>query len=251
MDRGHPERFVVRVPLHVATALALLTAACSAAPPWVAPEEHQRLVRRMLELERRAAQAELEIERLKHRLAEVEPLAAPASAPPPASIPSIRQTMPEVEEDTTAAGWRSTREPIEESELSEDNAGDARDPSTATNDYELGLMMLRDGRPGDAETTLARFATANPRSDLADNAWFWIGESRLSRNDMAGAIAAYRECLERYPSGNKVPDAMLKLGHALEQSGDRSAAREVWSELLRRYPSTAAAETARGRLSML
>lgn len=238
----------MRVRLSWTALVVLLTGACSTAPPWVAPEEHQRLARQMLELERRAAQAELEIERLKHRVVELE---TPAAAATPPRVSPSPPPLPVIEREDVEPGWRASRQAIEESELAELQSHDPSDGTNASSDYELGLMMLRDGRPAEAEAALARFASDEPASDLADNAWFWIGESRLSRGDTAGAIAAYRDCLDKYPQGNKVPDAMLKLGHALERSGDAVSAREVWSELLRRFPSTAAAESARGRLAML
>jgi len=225
---------------------AALASGCAASKPWVSPEEHQRLVRQQLELERRAAQAELEIERLKRRLAELErgdaATAAPrlTPAPPPAAV-----------EETPVAPWRDTRGAIEESELAELAAAPAADAATSAplSEYERGLMMLRDGDPAGAEAALRAFAESGGDPTLADNAWFWIGESRLARGDAAGAIDAYRQCLELYPEGNKVPDAMLKLGHAFALAGNAAAAREVWRELVARFPATAAAERARGRLA--
>lgn len=227
-----------------AALVVLLASGCSSAPPWVSPEEHQRLARQMLELERRAAQAELEIERLKQRLGELEGPRTAAPAPPlpaPAASPSA------VDRDPLPAARPAIASAIEESELGDELA--APPAGTRISEYERGLTLLRDGRPAEAEAALARFAAASPDSDLADNAWFWIGESRLARGETAAAITAYRECLERYPEGNKVPDAMLKLGHAFALAGDRAAARETWSELIQRFPSTAAAESARTRLA--
>lgn len=195
------------------TALALaaaLAGGCATTTPWVSPEEHQRLARQQRELERRAAQAELEIERLKRRVAELE--GGGAVAPSPTAVAA--------ESDGASA-------------------------------YERGLVLLRDGDPAAAEIALRAFLDGGASPDLGDNAWFWIGESRLARGDAAGAITAYRQCLELYPEGNKVPDAMLKLGQAFTETGDPGSAREVWSELVRRFPSTAAAESARSRLALL
>jgi tol-pal system protein YbgF len=136
---------------------------------------------------------------------------------------------------------------IEESDLVEEQAAASAAPEAAS--YENGLRLLRDGRPAEAERELAAFALASPDSDLADNAWFWIGESRLARGDAEGALTAYRDAIDRYPDGNKVPDAMFKLGVAFEAAGDPAAAREAWGELLRRFPGSTAAERARERLA--
>jgi tol-pal system protein YbgF len=114
--------------------------------------------------------------------------------------------------------------------------------------YEQALGLLQGGEPAASEAALRAFLTAHPGSDLADNAWFWIGEARLGRGDAAGAASAYRTAVERYPDGNKIPDALLKLGDALVELGDGDAAQEVWRELVERFPSTASAEIARPRL---
>ena len=57
--------------------------------------------------------------------------------------------------------------------------------------------------------------------------------------------------VERYPDGNKVPDALLKIGLGLENEGSAALAREVYDELVRPFPETAAAEAARPRLAGL
>lgn len=229
---------------------AALSGACSVASPWVSPDEHQRLVRQQLELERRAAQAELEIERLKQRLAELERGGGPASVP--GNIAPFRPAPAPAEAlDAPVAGWRDVRGTIEESELAELATVPVTPTAAVASDYERGLMLLRDGDPAAAEAALLAFAGSGSSPDLGDNAWFWIGESRLARGDASGAIEAYRRCLELFPDGNKVPDAMLKLGHAYAIAGEAASAREVWTELLQRFPSTAAAERAKARLGAL
>jgi tol-pal system protein YbgF len=238
-----------RRPLTALALAAALAGGCATTTPWVSPEEHQRLARQQLELERRAAQAELEIERLKRRVAELESggTVAPAGravAAPPAPRAAALDEAP-------VPGWRAPGGNVEESELAElETAARGAANRDGASAYERGLVLLRDGDPVAAETELRAFLDAGASPDLGDNAWFWIGESRLARGDAAGAIAAYRQCLELYPEGNKVPDAMLKLGQAFSATGDPGSAREVWSELVRRFPATAAAESARSRLAI-
>src|SRR5690606_3710584 len=110
--------------------------------------------------------------------------------------------------------------------------------------YEAALAQLRDGNAAAAERDLLAFVEAHPTSDLADNAWFWIGEARLVRQEVAGALTAYRTAVETHPDGNKTPDALFKIGHCLALSGDTARATEVWEELARRFPHTAAAQRA-------
>jgi tol-pal system protein YbgF len=215
--------------------VAVLAAGCSSMSGWSSTADKAALERRLLELERDAVRSRLEIERLQRRIAELEtrePTAPAAARPGRSATPA---TAP-------AAPVRPTAH-IEESEL-------ADEPRRGTGgSYERGLQHLRDGRPEAAETELLSFAAAQPDSDLADNAWFWIGESRLLRGDWTASLDAYRTTIDRYPEGNKVPDALLKMGHVLSLRGEHGPARETWSELVRRFPQTVAADDARRRLA--
>jgi TolA-binding protein len=66
-----------------------------------------------------------------------------------------------------------------------------------------------------------------------------------------GALAAFRETVERHPRGNKVPDALLKVGEALAGLGDVEGAREAYGEVMRRFAGTTAAAVAEDRLEAL
>ena len=254
-------------PTALLLSLVLLAGCASttgARSPWSAASEHDELERRLLALERQATRDRLEIERLQRRVAELEStgtgraarsvaapsrpaVAAPVPPAPPANdAPATVAPAPETLTPAPSVG-PGLSPTIEESELEE--AVIAAPPSPAGASYESGLRLLRDGQPEAAERELQAFALAHPDSDLADNAWFWTGESRFARGDAAGALEAYREAIDRYPEGNKVPDALLKLGAALEATGERESAREAWSELVRRFPDTVAADRARSELA--
>ncbi len=114
--------------------------------------------------------------------------------------------------------------------------------------YDRSLDFLQQQRLAEAEEGFTRFLAASAGSDLADNAQFWLGECALRRGDVAGALARFRAVVERYPEGNKVPDALLKVGFCLGSLGEPESAATVYRELLLRFPETAAAETARQRL---
>ncbi|HLF56002.1 MAG TPA: tol-pal system protein YbgF [Thermoanaerobaculia bacterium] len=264
--------------LAAALVLAALALGCASgstsSSPWSAAAEHEELERRLLALERETTHARLEIERLQRRVAELEAAARPRGAarptavpPPPAIPPPARRrsesvpaapaapipntagdTVPNTTGDTVRDTTGDTVGGIEESEL-EEEAASVAPASPATASYESALRILRDGDPADAERALRAFVASAPDSDLADNAWFWIGESLLVRGDARGALEAYRTAIDRYPEGNKIPDALFKLGHALALTGEPGAAREAWSELVRRFPDTAAAERASERLA--
>jgi tol-pal system protein YbgF len=211
--------------------------------PSAARQRDAEVDRRILELEKQVTKSTLEIERLRRRVEQLEADAAPA----PAATAPAAAAPPAGDQGVAAPAPAAAPEPIEESDLDLAPASAAQGGGEV-GEYEAALRMLRDGRAADAEKALSAFLAAHPTSDLADNAWFWIGESRRVRQDLPGALAAYRSGVESYPEGNKTPDALYRIGSCLRLQGDAAKAGEVFRELVRRFPGTAAAERAREEL---
>jgi tol-pal system protein YbgF len=117
--------------------------------------------------------------------------------------------------------------------------------------YDQGYALYNQNRYVDAEASFRRFLQSYPNTALSDNAQYWIGESRLARGDHRGALSAFFETAERYPDGNKVPDALLKAARSLQATGDLGGARTTYDELIRRFPNTAAAAVAEEERSAL
>ena len=111
------------------------------------------------------------------------------------------------------------------------------------------------GRPARRATTpprsagFRRFLARYPRHDYADNAQYWIGECYYDLKQYHAATREFRRVVERYPRGNKVPDAMLKLGFSQLAAGERREGRQVLESLRKTYPKHEAARLAALRLA--
>lgn len=255
---------------------AVVAAGCAGAPRWVpgssagTASEIAELQRRVLELQRRAAVADVEIQRLRQGLAQLE---AQARVQPRASS-AAGQTTSAPSTVASSPVTRSPVEPIIENDLPEEAAvappalatqryessvpsgaattGASLPPSLAAQAaYDAAYTAYHQGRYVDAETGFRRFLLDHGSTDLADNAAYWIGESRYARRDVQGALLAFQEAVETYPDGNKTPDALFKVGQSLESLGDLEGARAAFEEVLRRYPGEPAADLARQRLAAL
>ena len=64
-----------------------------------------------------------------------------------------------------------------------------------------------------------------PRTDLADDAQWYIGECYQQDGKFAEAVDAYNRVITNYPKGDRVPDAYYKRGIALERDSARPIAR--------------------------
>ncbi|MEO5770390.1 MAG: tol-pal system protein YbgF [Polyangia bacterium] len=115
--------------------------------------------------------------------------------------------------------------------------------------YRDALETLRAGHPDLALAGFRRFLEANPSHDYADNAAYWIGECHYDQRQFRAAERSFRGVVERYPHGNKVPDAMLKLGFTLQWLGDEPGGRAVLESLARAFPKHEAARMASERLA--
>ena len=246
-------------------------------------ERIERLQERVVELQRQAAVNEVEIARLREKVAALE--AAPAggraaeagatTGEKRRSDRSVVLVEPVEEEAIDAPPVPSSRKAEAETEVGE-RRGSGTDPgdedrisgpteaeppapgvadrplgASAQAIYDEAYTLYHQGRYQEAEEAFHRFLEENPRTELSDNAQYWIGAARFAREDHAGALRAFRETVERYPEANKVPDALYKVGQSLEAIGDLEAAREVYEDLESRFPTTAAASLASDRLEDL
>ena len=117
--------------------------------------------------------------------------------------------------------------------------------------YRQSLDLLKSGQHVEAVAGFRRFIAANPEHDYADNAQYWLGECFYDIKDLRSAVREFRRVAERYPQGNKVPDALLKAGYSYVALGDKDTARQVLQELVRSYPRHDASRLAAERLREL
>ena len=91
-----------------------------------------------------------------------------------------------------------------------------------------------------------------PKSDMADDALFQIGESYSNLNKWTEAVAAYSRVISDYPAGNRVPDAYFKRGRALENiPGQNDLAKQNYQTVVDKYQDSQAATLAKQRLEAL
>ena len=230
-----------------------------------APEgDIAELKQRVLELQRRAVMAEVELERLRRQVAQLEsraagvdPAPAPAGeasepwAPPPGVEESDLDTEPVAVAESVSAFEAGEDEP--EPAAPREVAGveeSSHEPISAAAQaiYDRGYTLYHQGRYVDAETSFQQFLQGYPATELTDNAQYWVGECRFARGDFRGALAAFQVTVDRFPGGNKVADAVLKMGDSHQALGEAERARERWEEVRRRFPGSAAAAVAEERL---
>ncbi|MGE0792258.1 MAG: tol-pal system protein YbgF [Sandaracinaceae bacterium] len=121
---------------------------------------------------------------------------------------------------------------------------DPRRHDAATEEYRVALRALSEQRLDEAASRLETFVRQHGEHPYADNAMYWRAEIFFTQRDFARALRAFTNLIERYPRGNKVPDALLRIGLTYERLGRRAQARRVFERLRAQYPDTMAARMA-------
>ena len=115
---------------------------------------------------------------------------------------------------------------------------------TARSDYYMGNWSL-------AIQGFESFMKTFPKSDLTDDAQYYIGETCYMSGRFPDALTAYNAVIERYPSSNTLPDTYYKRGMAQKALGQLPQAKESLSFVIKTYPSSDAAFLAKQALDQL
>ena len=113
--------------------------------------------------------------------------------------------------------------------------------------YRAAYELVREKAFRDAVVSFTTFLSDYPFGRYAPNAHYWLGELYLVLDPPDPELARqnFKLLLDQYPADAKVPDALYKLGRVQFIKGNRQRSREYLDEVIREYPSHAAAQLAR------
>ena len=114
--------------------------------------------------------------------------------------------------------------------------------------YQRAFHLLRAKNYGGAAKGFSGFLRTFPDSPLAANSQYWLGECYYGQRRFQEAIGEFERVFALYPSSNKVPASLLKIGYSHLEQRHPSMARSVFQQLVRTYPQSPAAIKAHGRL---
>jgi tol-pal system protein YbgF len=117
--------------------------------------------------------------------------------------------------------------------------------------YDQAFDLIQDRRYPEAQSAFESFLVTHASSPLADNAQYWLAETRYVQRQFADALPEFQKVLDRYPQSAKTPDALLKVGYCNYELKNFTAAREALQQVVRMYPDTTAARLATQRLERI
>lgn len=122
------------------------------------------------------------------------------------------------------------------------------DPFAEQQAYQGAFDLLKSGRYEEAAAAFQQFIADFPTGTYADNAQYWLGETFYITRQFDRAVQEFDRLVSAHPNSQKLTHALLKIGYAHDELGNKAEAERVLGELIERHPQTAAAGLARKRL---
>lgn len=130
-------------------------------------------------------------------------------------------------------------------------------PATAPNTlspsrlYDLAWADYTAGNYDLAVEGFSGYVRSFPRSEFADNAQYYIGESYYQRGKLAEAVEAFGRVISSYPGSDVTGQAYYKRGLCFERLNQPDRAREAYEYLVKTLGETDAGRLAKQRLDAL
>jgi tol-pal system protein YbgF len=115
---------------------------------------------------------------------------------------------------------------------------------TAYADYTAGQWSL-------AVQGFETYLKTYPKSDLADDAQYYVGESYSGDSKFREAVAAYERMIRDYPQSDILPEAWYKVGNTYERLAQPDRARAAYETAVKLFPETDAGRLSKQRLDGL
>ena len=103
--------------------------------------------------------------------------------------------------------------------------------------YDFATSFLKVGDYNMAERAFREFVEKNPEEELSGNAQYWYAETFRIRQLYTDAASAYLEGYQKYPSSEKAPINLLKLGVSLVQIGEKDQGCLMIAGVKKQYPN--------------
>ena len=110
--------------------------------------------------------------------------------------------------------------------------------STPKQKYDYAYGLVSNAQYDEAEISLLGFLKDYPENTLAGNAQYWLGQTYYARLNYEDATRTFLEGMKKYPKSQKAPAFILKAGMALNQSGLKNDACDIYRELNARFPDS-------------
>ena len=171
-------------------------------------------------------------------------------------LPPLTPPSPTRQDTSTASSANAVSENSRSAAATETNARFSRGTlqPAILSEQQLYQMAYDSAINSNFERAVAEFdqyLSIYPDGRFVSNAHYWKGQAYLYLDQFGEARDSYEIILAQYEESPKLPDAMYGLGLAYQGLGNIAQARQLLSEIKRRFPNTGVANLADTRLLSL
>lgn len=106
--------------------------------------------------------------------------------------------------------------------------------------YRAAMELVKGKKFAEARDAFDALAKNYSSDPLAVNALYWAGEVSLVDGNASKAETRFRTIVDSHADHSKAPDAMYKLGVALDRQGKSDEAKALMAQVIERYDGVAA-----------
>jgi tol-pal system protein YbgF len=119
-------------------------------------------------------------------------------------------------------------------------------PSIANGDeqYNVAYGLMKGQKLDAAANTFSVFLQDYPKSRLAVNGYYWLGQIYYNQGKLDDARKAFTFVVNQFPNHQKTADSMYKLGVVLHRLGDVSQGKQYLQKVTKQFAGSATARFA-------
>jgi tol-pal system protein YbgF len=114
--------------------------------------------------------------------------------------------------------------------------------------YRTGTAQLKARNLDAAMLSFYDLIVTYPTDPLRESAQFLVADIYFNQKDYRSALAEFEALVDAAPRGERIPDALLKIGQCQKSLGDTERAKRTWERIVKDYPASVAARQARALL---
>lgn len=115
--------------------------------------------------------------------------------------------------------------------------------------FDASLALFQAGNFAGAERALSRLAAQHNNTAYAPWIHYWVGNSQFAQKRYAPAVESFRRVISLAPNHPKAPEAALSIANSQSQLGSAAESKRTLENLIKVYPRSEAADSARERLA--
>jgi len=123
------------------------------------------------------------------------------------------------------------------------------DTSTGSGDgqsaYDDAFALMKERKLDEAALAFKSFLDNFPKSQLAVNGYYWLGQIYYNQGNLDEARKAFTIVVNQYPEHQKSPDSTYKLGVVLHRLGDTAQSKTLLQSVVKQYPDSASGRFAK------